>query len=546
MFFPSTSFPSRILPSSSVMMLHEQATLAVSSLPSSFTAHCFPTSVLLQEHGEEYRPILHMHKEDKTPQAALNTRAMDVMLVPEKNNVGDVDESADNSMRELHLRCHLQNLLASSTEEDFVFSSSSSSSTMQPADDFQWNALSLAKQALSASKQAAVVAEELKLIKIDDGNDSSPLGLADSSIGKNKIVKSTRLKERQSIQRKVSNSKILDEERFLTKKSDAQRRLQVEKKLKGLGGNDALRLFLWSPETKQRLNLEEESQLIAQIQDLFKLKETKIKLQSQFGREPTLYEWADCVGLSCRVLQARLRSGNKSKDKLIHANLRLVVHVAKYYLKRGLNFQDLLQEGSMGLMRSVEKFKPRPGCRFSTYAYWWIRQTIRTAIYLHSKTVRLPETFYILLGKIAKAKKSYIKEGNLNPTKEEIASRVEITVDKLEMLLFSTRTPLSIERAVWSDQNTTFQEITADSSIEIPSVSVAKQLMRSHVRSILNTLSPKERMVIRLRFGIEDGYEKSLSEIGKVLGVSKETVRQIESKGLDKFKHCLVDQQLDM
>ncbi|KAI5425854.1 hypothetical protein KIW84_031616 [Lathyrus oleraceus] len=542
MFSPSTPFPSRILHSPSVVMLHEQAAPAVSSLPSSFAAQSFPTSVLLQENRDEYRPLLHMHKEDKTSQAALNTRVMDAMSVLERNNNDDVDESAHNSMRQLHLRCHLQNLLASSPEEDLV----SSSSTMQPVDDFQWSALSLAKQALSASKQAAAVAEELKLIKVDDNNDSSPLSLADSSIGMNKIVRSTRLKERRSKQIKVSNSKVLDEERYLTKKSDVKRRLHVEKKLKeGLDGNDALRLFLRSPETKQLLNLEEESQLIAQIQGLFKLKETKIKLQSQFGREPTMHEWADCVGLSGRVLQARLHSGNKSKDKLILANLRLVVHIAKYYQGRGLSLQDLLQEGSMGLMRSVKKFKPQAGSRFSTYAYWWIRHSIRRAIYMHSKTIRLPETFYALLGKVAEAKKSYIIEGNLNPTKEEIARRVEITVDKLEMLLFSSRTPLSMEQVIWSDQNTTFQEITADSTIEIPNVYVAKQLMRSHVHSLLNTLSPRERKVIRLRFGIEDGYEKSLSEIGKVLGVCKESVRKIESKGLNKLKQCLVDQQPD-
>lgn len=548
MFSPSTPFPSRILPSPSVMMPpHDQAAPALSSWPTTF-----PTSVLLQEHRDEYKPLLHTCNEDnKPPQATLNTRVTDMTSICEKIITGDgdgdghVDVSVHNCMHQLHLRCHLQNLLASSPEEDFVSSSSSSSSTMLPADGFQWDALTLAKQALSASKQAAAVAQELKLVKIDD-DDSLPLGLADSSLGKNKIVRSIRLKERRSKQRKVSNSKVLDDEMYLTKKSNVQRRLRLEKKLKeGLDGNHALRLFLWSPETKQLLSIEEESQLIAQIQDLFKLKETKIKLQSHFGREPTLAEWADGLGLSCRDLQKRLHCGNRSKDKLIHANLRLVVHIAKYYQGRGLSLQDLLQEGSMGLMRSVEKFKPQAGCRFSTYAYWWIRQTIRRALFLHSKTIRLPENFYALLGKIAEAKKSYIKEGNLHPTKEEIAKRVGITVDRLEMLLFSTRTPLSMERAVWADSDTTFQEITADSSIEIPNVCVAKQLMRSHVRNLLGILPPKERKVLRLRFGIEDGYEKSLTEIGKVLGVCKERVRQLESQALNKLKQCLVSQQLD-
>ncbi|GAU20310.1 hypothetical protein TSUD_337910 [Trifolium subterraneum] len=454
MFSPSAPFPSTILPSSSGMMPREQAVYAVSYPSSSFAAH-FPTSVLLQEHRDEYTPLLHTYKEDKTSQATLNTRVMDVASVCEKNSTRDVDESA----HKLHLRCHLQNLLAYSPEGDFVSSSSSSSSTMQPADDFQLDALTLAKQALSASIQAAEAAEELKLIKVvDDDDNSLPLGLDVSSVGKNKIVRSIRLKERQSKQRKVSKSKVFDESKYITRKSNVQRRLRVEKKLKeGLDGNNALHMFLRSPETKKLLNFEEESQLIAQIQDLFKLKETKIKLQSQLGREPTLAEWADGVGLSCRALQTRLHSGNRSKDKLVRATLRLVVHIAKYYQGCGLGFQDLLQAGSVGLTRSVEKFKPQVGCRFGTYAYLWIRQTIRRALVLHSKTIRLPENFYTLLGKVSEAKKSYIKEGNLHPTKEEIAKQVGITVDKLEMLLFSSRTPVSMERPVWADHDTTFQ-----------------------------------------------------------------------------------------
>ncbi|WJX84639.1 hypothetical protein P8452_67190 [Trifolium repens] len=540
MFSPSAPFPSTILPSPSGMMPHEQAVHAVSYPSSSFSAQYFPTSVLLQEHRDEYKPLLHTYKEDKTSQATLNTRAMDVASVCGKNSTRDVDESA----HKLHIRCHLQNLLASSPEGDIV----SSSSTMQPADDFQLDAFTLAKQALSASRQAAAAAKELKLIKVvdNDDDDSLPLSLDNSSLGKNKIVRSIRFKERRSKQRKVSKSKVFYEEKYLTRNSNVQRRLRVEKKLKeGLDGNNALHLFLWSPETKKLLNLEEESQLLAQIQDLFKLKEKKIKLQSQFGREPTLAEWADGLGLSCRALQTRLHSGNRSKDNLVHANLRLVVHIAKYYQGRGLDFQDLLQAGTVGLMRSVEKFKPLAGCRFSSYAYFWIRQTIRRALFLHSKTIRLPENIYTLLGKVSEAKKSYIKEGNLHPTTEEIAKTVGITVDRLEMLLFSTRTPVSIERPVWADQDTTFQEITADSAIEITNVCVAKQLMRSHVRNLLNILTPKERRVIRLRFGIEDGYEKSLSEIGKVVGVCKERVRQLESKGLNKLKQSLVSQQLD-
>ncbi|PKI57600.1 hypothetical protein CRG98_021928 [Punica granatum] len=199
----------------------------------------------------------------------------------------------------------------------------------------------------------------------------------------------------------------------------------------------------------------------------------------------------------------------------------------------------------MGLIKSIEKFKPQAGCRFATYAYWWIRQTVRKAIFQHSRTIRLPENVYGLLNKVMEAKRSYVQEGNYRPSKEQIAKRVGITVDKLEKLMVTTRTPLSMQQPVWMDQETTFQEITADTGIEIPDVSVTKQLMRQHVRNLLGILSPKERRIIRLRFGIEDGEQKSLSEIGDIFGLSKERVRQLENRALYKLKQCLSSHGLD-
>ncbi|XP_061345773.1 RNA polymerase sigma factor sigF, chloroplastic-like isoform X2 [Gastrolobium bilobum] len=542
MFCSSPQFPS----SSSVLMLREQAAPAVVSWSSSFAAQHFPTSVLLQEQRDEYRPLLHMYKEDKTSQ-------MDMASVQVKNNMGNADLLVRDFMQQLHLRSHLQNLLTSSPTGEIAASSTPQPAAVdseRPADGLRWNVVSLAKQALSASEQAASVAEELKSTKADDDHplpfSPASTSLVDSSAGKNKFVRSTRLIERRSKQRKVSKSKVIDEESYLARKSDVQGRLHIEKKIKErFDQNDPLRLFLWGPETKQLLTLEEESQLIAQLQDLLRLEEVKISLQSQFGREPTLAEWADGVGLSCHALQTQLHFGNRSKEKLINANLRMVVHIAKYYQGRGLSLQDLLQEGSMGLMKSVDRFKPQAGCRFGTYAYWWIRQTIRRAIFLHSKTIRLPENVYTLLGKVMEAKKLYIQEGNRRPTKEELARRVGISVDKLENLLFSARFPLSMQQSVWADQDTTFQEITADSSIEIPDVSVGKQLMRKHARNLLNILSPRDRRIIRLRFGIEDGYEKSLEEIGNIFGLTKERVRQLQNRALDKLKQSLVSQGLD-
>ncbi|KAG5083836.1 hypothetical protein AAZX31_19G168700 [Glycine max] len=547
MFSSSPPFPSSSSPS--VTMLHEQAAPAVASWSSSSAAQHFPTSVLLQEQRDEYKPFLHVHNKETT----LNTRQMDMTSVHEKGNTSNADQLVHDFVQQLHLRSHLQNLLTCSPTRGIA-----ASSILQPVDiDSEWpadgvprNAVSLAQQALSASKQAVSTTGEMKLIEIDD-DDPLPSGLAstsltDSSLKKNKVVRSTRIIERLSKQRKSSKSKFLDEESYLERKSDVQRRLRLEKKLKeGYDPNDPLRLFLSGPESRQLLTREEESQLITQLQDLSRLEEVKIRLQTQLRREPTLAEWADAVGHSCYALQTQLHCANRSKEKLFHANLRMVVHIAKHYQGRGLSLQDLFQEGSTGLMKSIEKFKPEAGCRFGTYAYWWIRHAVRKAIFLHSRTIRLPENLYTLLGKVIEAKKSYIQEGNLHPTKEELARKVGITIEKMDNLLFASRNPISMQQTVWADQDTTFQEITADSAIEIPDVTVSKQLMRMHVHNLLNILSPKERGIIRLRFGIEDGEEKTLSDIGKVFGLTKERVRQLESRALLKLRQCLESQGLD-
>ncbi|XP_027363644.1 RNA polymerase sigma factor sigF, chloroplastic-like isoform X2 [Abrus precatorius] len=533
-------------------MLREQASPTVASWSSSISAQNFPTSVLLQEQRDEYRPLLHMSKEDKSSQAILNTRQMDMASVHETNNIVNTDQVVLDFRKHLHLWPRLQSLLTSPPTGEIAASSTLqhvSIDAERPTDGVQCNGVSLAKKALSGSKHASSVVEDLKSFKADD--DSIPCGLAstslaDPSLGSNKTVRSTRLLERRLKQRKVPKSKVKDDETYLARKNDAKERLRMERKInEEFDQNDPLRSFLWAPETKQLLTLEQESQLIAQIQDLLRLEELKTRLQSQFGREPTMAEWAEGAGLNCRMLHAQLRCGNRSREKLIQANLRMVVHVAKTYQGRGLSLQDLLQEGSMGLMKSVEKFNPLAGCRFGNYAFWWIRQAIRKAVFRHSRTIRLPEKVYILLGKVMEAKKLYIQEGNLHPTKEELARRVGITVERIDNLLFAARVPISMQQTVWADQDTTFQEITADTTIEATDVSVEKQLMRRHVLNVLSILLPKERRIIRLRYGFEDGQQKSLSEIGDMFGLSRERVRQLEIRALYKLKKCLKKQGLE-
>lgn len=540
----SPSFPTRThlknSLSSSVLILREQATPAVSSIPTTSTAQHFPTSVLLQEQRDEFRPLQNIFKEDRASQATLDRRKTEIGTSGHEGKDSDeLDQLVENFECQLHHWPAYWNLLPPSRKGQnpsmSLTTQSVTNSTDKLIDVEPTDVINLAKRALSASKHAAFLA--------DNNTDLDNLASTSSSsfsLEEVKIVRSRRHLARQSLNRRAPKTKDMIFETYDSKSADVQKRLS-----QGFDPNDPLRLFLWGPETKQLLTAKEEFELIAQIQDLMNLEGVKNRLESQFGREPTLVEWAQAVGLSCHVLKLQLHSGNRSREKLINANLRMVVHIAKRYQNRGLGLQDLLQEGTVGLMKSIEKFKPQAGCRFATYAYWWIRQTITKAIFQHSRTIRLPENVYGLLGKVMEAKRSYIQEGNHQPTAEEIARRVGIAIDKLEKLLCFTRTPLSMQQTVWSDQNTTFQEITADTEIEIPDMSVAKQLMRKHIRGLLNILSLKERRIIRLRFGIEDGKQKSLSEIGNVFGLSKERVRQLESRALYKLKQCVGSHGLD-
>ncbi|KAL7265062.1 hypothetical protein ACSBR1_002921 [Camellia fascicularis] len=528
-------------PSSSVLMLHEQASRALPFMPTASLARHFPTSVLLQEQRDENRPFLHIMKEDKISQVTLDSSWMESGSSEHEENINiDSDQRLKDFQRQmLNLPgLRLQSLLREEITSLTMLSVSSKAQKLM-LDIEPHNVVALAKKALSASKKAALLAEDSQLFEANVDECLTPSSRStsfDNFPPEEKTVRSTRLLERRSKRRRVTKLNVVVHER----RAELQR-----KTIEAFDPNDPLRLFLRSAETKQLLTVEEESDLIAQIQDLMRLEEVKSRLQSQFDREPTLIEWAAAVGLSCQRLKLRLHCGNSSRERLIYANFRMVVHIAKQYQGRGLNLQDLLQEGSRGLMRSVEKFKPQGGCRFASYAYWWIRQSIRKAIFHHSRTIRLPDNVYNLLYKVMEAKRSCIGEGNHQPTKEEIAVRIGMTIDKLELLLHSARMPLSMQQPVWADQNTTFQEITADTSIEIPDLSVEKQLMRQHIRNVLSILSPKERKIVKLRYGIDGDKPKTLSAIGDVFGLSKERVRQLETRALHKLRQSLSSQGLE-
>ncbi|CAE6034000.1 unnamed protein product [Arabidopsis arenosa] len=504
---------------SSVVMLHEQTTTPVvnSRHLNSLSRH-FPASVLSQEPREESRPLSHALREDRTSQLTLERRQFDELVSSRE------DEKFEQQL--LH-SAGLWNLLISPLTAETKLPA-----VVPPLADAELcDIVALAQKALSASKQAALLADDTEANPSDNTGDSLSTSSSMSLPEKGTIVRSKRQLERRAKNRRAPKSNDVDKEGYVPQKISAKKKFK-----QGVDTDDALQLFLWGPETKQLLTAKEEAELISHIQHLLKLEKVKTKLESQNGCEPTIGEWAEAMGLSSPALKSEIHRGRSSREKLITANLRLVVHIAKQYQNRGLNFQDLLQEGSMGLMKSVEKFKPQSGCRFATYAYWWIRQSIRKSIFQNSRTIRLPENVYMLLGKVSEARKTCVQEGNYRPSKEQLAGHVGVSTEKLDKLLYNTRTPLSMQQPIWSDQDTTFQEITPDSGIETPTMSVGKQMMRNHVRNLLNVLSPKERRIIKLRFGIDGGKQRSLSEIGEIYGLSKERVRQLESRALYRLK----------
>ncbi|XP_043699354.1 RNA polymerase sigma factor sigF, chloroplastic isoform X2 [Telopea speciosissima] len=541
--------------SSSVPILCEQATPAVTSVPTTSMSCYFPMSVLLQEQRDDFRSSLHIIREDKTSQATLDRRLLGNRALfhdEKKNSVSDQDledferqllNSPDLCCPWANNKCRLPSLYKGEKPFLSLPMQSVTAHAGRVVDVKPCDVLALAKEAVLASKQAASIAQDYQLLGADlNERLFASLGPTKSAdlipVEEEVMVKSTRRLERRSKKRKVLKLKFVDSSASNLKKADKQKKIREV-----LDSNDPLQLFLSGPEKNQLLTVKEEAELFVEVQELLRLEEVKQRLQSQFERQPTLVEWAEAVGMSCQVLQSHIISGNRSREKMIFANLRMVVHVAKKYQGRGLSLQDLLQVGSMGLMKSLEKFIPQAGCRFSTYAYWWIRHSIMKAIFQNSRTIRLPENVYNLLNQVKKAKNICIREG-YNPTNEQLAKHVGITVQKLERLLLSTRRPLSMQQQVWTDQDTTFQEVTADPKVEIPDLCVAKQLMSQHVRNLLSILPYKERRIIQMRYGIADGKQKSLAEIGSIFNLSKERVRQLEKRALDKLKQCLSSQGL--
>ncbi len=308
-------------------------------------------------------------------------------------------------------------------------------------------------------------------------------------------------------------------------------RREVDQALKA-PTNDPVRMYLKEIGRVALLTAQEEVDLAKRIEAGLmasdELKANKDRLSEKEWRE---YRWQE-------------RDGMMAKRHLVEANLRLVVSIAKRYVGRGMAFLDLIQEGNLGLIRAVEKFDYAKGFKFSTYATWWIRQAITRAIADQARTIRIPVHMVETINKLARIQRQLLQDLGREPTAEEIAEQMELPPEKVREIQKISQEPVSLETPIGEEEDSHLGDFIEDSEAVVPLERASFRLLQEQLESVLHTLSEREKEVIEMRFGLKDGQPRTLEEVGKKFGVTRERIRQIESKTLSKLRHPSRSQKL--
>ncbi len=318
---------------------------------------------------------------------------------------------------------------------------------------------------------------------------------------------------------------------FMSSETISENKLTSIASIKSSNDVDLVRSYLRDIGRVPLLSHEQEITLGRQVQEYMEVERTELEIIELTGDKPSIDELSTKLNLSSSIIKKRLRAGQRAKERMVAANLRLVVSVAKKYTKRNMELLDLIQEGTIGLVRGVEKFDPARGYKFSTYAYWWIRQGITRAIAEKSRAIRLPIHITEMLNKLKKGQRELSQEMSRTPTVSELAKYVELPEDDVKDLMCKAGQPVSLETKVGDGEDTVLLDLLAGGE-DLPDEQIEMDCMRGDLHSLLHQLPDLQCRVLRMRYGMDGDEPMSLTGIGRVLGISRDRVRNLERDGL--------------